>query len=132
MEKEQKIQKEVENIVEKLPDLEKNKLVEGLFTKETRYVGENFKQIYDRFHRGDVFKEFRGSKEGKKLKELFKEWAKDKVEYCKKCSFEMNKSGPYLHVKEEGQPVYEGPSKAYYFCMNEKCEDFEKNKEIEE
>jgi hypothetical protein len=51
---------------------------------------------------------------------------------CKKCGSEMKKSGPYLHVKEEGQPAYKGSSSVYYSCMNEKCEDYGKVIEVKE
>jgi hypothetical protein len=51
---------------------------------------------------------------------------------CKKCGSEMKKSGPYLHVKEEGQSVHKGPSSAYYSCTNNKCEDYGKVIEVKE
>jgi hypothetical protein len=51
---------------------------------------------------------------------------------CEKCGQEMTKSGPYLHYKEEGESVYNGPekNKAYWYCMNEKCENCYKSIEV--
>ena len=51
---------------------------------------------------------------------------------CKKCGLEMKKSGPYLHVKEEGQPAHKGPSPVYYCCMNKQCANYGKVIKVKE
>lgn len=49
---------------------------------------------------------------------------------CKKCGSKMEKGGPYLPRKEEGEPAHKGPLPVYYTCMNEKCENFGKSIEV--
>ncbi len=40
---------------------------------------------------------------------------------CPKCSSNnIKKTGPFAHIKPEGQPSHRGPSEIYYFCWN--CE----------
>ena len=48
----------------------------------------------------------------------------DEKRKCEKCGQEMFQSGPYLHSKDEGQPVYKGLEEIYYSCNNENCENF--------
>lgn len=75
-EREREIKKEIEDIVEKLP--EKDQLVRGLFTRESRYRGKNLEEINERFREEDQFRKLRESKEGKRLKRLFDELFKMK------------------------------------------------------
>lgn len=46
---------------------------------------------------------------------------------CEKCGSELMQSGPYAHVKPEGEPAHKGLDEINFWCNNEDCKDFNKN-----
>ncbi|OHB23821.1 MAG: hypothetical protein A3J67_03055 [Parcubacteria group bacterium RIFCSPHIGHO2_02_FULL_48_10b] len=57
-------------------------------------------------------------------------WFRANVRKCESCGKPMKKSGPYAPDKKEGEPTHKGPLPVFYTCMNEKCNAFNKNKEV--
>lgn len=51
----------------------------------------------------------------------------NKILKCEKCGREIKQSGPYAHIKYEGEFTYKGSSEINFWCMNEDCENFYKN-----
>lgn len=49
---------------------------------------------------------------------------------CEKCGWKLKQSGPYAHNKQEGEPAHKGPDEINFCCINEDCENFNKNLKV--
>lgn len=56
----------------------------------------------------------------------------NKIKKCEKYGRELKQSGPYAHVKTEGEPAHKGPSEINFWCTNEDCESYNKNIKVVE
>jgi hypothetical protein len=56
----------------------------------------------------------------------------DEKRKCGKCGQELKQSGPYAHVKPEGEQAHKGPDEISFWCTNESCENYNKNIKVVE
>jgi hypothetical protein len=51
----------------------------------------------------------------------------NEIRKCEKCGRELKQSGPYAHVKLEGESAHKELDEINFWCTNEDCENFNKN-----